>query len=100
MASTAANRNASDIAALAPVMTHLLHAAISDGTKQANRRAILTCVDFSKMLFLTYHFLPASVCVLAAFIASLYSRHLITYISVLSYIHTFWVKLIQPSFSL
>ena len=85
MASTAANRNASDIAALAPVMIHLLNAAISDGTKQANRRAILTCVDFSKMLFLTYQFLPASVCVLAAFIASLFSRHyapayLITYI--------------------
>ncbi|KAI0238712.1 hypothetical protein LSAT2_010596 [Lamellibrachia satsuma] len=50
LASTAANKNASDIAALAPVMTHLLNAAISDSTKQAYRRAILTYADFIRNL--------------------------------------------------
>ena len=35
-------------------MTHLLNAAISDSTKQAYRRAILTYADFSKLHFPTY----------------------------------------------
>ena len=73
-------------------MTHLLNAAISDSKKQAYRRAILTYADFSKLHFPTYPIFLNSLGVLAAFIASLYSRHyapatLMTYMSALSYIH-------------
>ena len=73
-------------------MAHLLDAALSDGTKRVYRRAILSYVEFSKTNFPTCQTFPAPAGVLAAFIASLYSRHyapatLMTYVSALSYIH-------------
>ena len=75
MASSAASSNPSNVATLAPVMAHLLDAALSDGTKRAYGRAILSYVEFSKTNFPTCQTFPALAGVLAAFIANLYSRH-------------------------
>ena len=92
MASSAASSNPSSVATLAPVMAHLLDAALSEGTERAYIRAILSYVEFNKTNFPTCKTFPAPAGVLAAFIASLYSRHyapatLMTYVSALSYIH-------------
>ena len=78
--------------ALAPVIVCLLNTALSEGTKQAYRRAVTSYADFNKANFPTSPIFPAPTGVLAAFIAQLYTKHyapttVLTYMSALSYVH-------------
>lgn len=73
-------------------MLRLLNAALTEGSKQAYKRAIASYTNFSKKHFPTCSVFPASTGVLAAFIASRFSQNyapatLMTYMSALSYIH-------------
>ncbi|MEG7522532.1 MAG: hypothetical protein M3H12_05460, partial [Chromatiales bacterium] len=74
------------------ILPCLLNAALTEGSKQAYRRAIASCTNFRKKRFHTFSVFPASTSVLAAFAASLFSQNyapatLMTYMSALSYLH-------------
>ena len=89
---TAPQTTATNITALAPMMTTLLNAALSCGTKRTYHRAISSYANFCKNTFPGVPVFPASACVLGAFIAHLHSQRyapatLMTYMSAISYVH-------------
>ena len=69
----APHTTATNISALAPMMTTLMNAALSCGTKRTYHRAISSYTHFWKCNFPVVPEFPGSACVLGAFSAHLHS---------------------------